>query len=273
MYRRELLRLLGALALPRSVLANGLHRRIESIGLQLYTVRDALRSAFDATLARVAAIGYREVEFAGYFGRTANEVRKSLRQAGLVAPSAHVPLDAIAAGWESVIENARSIGHRYLVVASPGAVTNIDSYRRIAERFNHAGEVAAKAGIRFAYHNHEADFSALDGILPYDVLLEMTEPKLVCFEMDFYWITRGGQNPLAYFTRWPGRFALVHAKDAGGAPPYQMEDVGAGIIDWRGIFSHEKQAGIERVFVERDDAPDAFASIAVSYGYLRDLRF
>jgi sugar phosphate isomerase/epimerase len=273
MYRRDVLRLLGALALSRSILASGSHRKINPIGLQLYTVRAALEADFDATLARVAAIGYREVEFAGYFGRTAKQVRASLQRTGLAAPSAHIPLDAIGSGWEGVIENAFAIGHRYLVVASVGNVIDIDGYRRIAERFNLAGEVAKKAGIRFGYHNHDFEFALLEGKLPYDVLLEATDPKYVCFEMDLYWITKGGQDPLTYFTRWPGRIPLVHVKDAAAAPPHHMTDVGAGMINWQRLLARGTRAGVKHFFVEQDEAPDAFASITASYAYLRDLRF
>jgi sugar phosphate isomerase/epimerase len=273
MYRRDALRLLGALALSRSIAASAPRRRIKSIGLQLYTVRAALEADFDATLARVAAIGYREVEFAGYFGRTAPQVRAILRRTELMAPSAHIPLAALDAGWEGVIENALAIGHDYLVVASGGAVTDIDGYRRIAERFNHAGEVARKAGIRLAYHNHDVEFTPLAGKLPYDVLLEATDPQYVCFEMDVYWITKGGQDPLSYFTRWPGRIPLVHVKDAARAPPHRITEVGAGMINWRRVLAGGTRAGVEHFFVEQDDAADAIASITASYAYLRDLRF
>jgi sugar phosphate isomerase/epimerase len=273
MDRRNALRLLCALTLPRCAFADSPRRRIKSIGLQLFTVRAALAARFDATLARVAAIGYREVEFAGYFGRNSRQVSASLRRAGLIAPSAHVPLDAIGADWESVIENALVIGHHYLVVASAGTVPDIDGYRRIAERFNHAGEAAKKAGIRFAYHNHDVEFVPIAGQRPYDLLLEATDPKYVCFEMDLYWITKAGGDPLSYFTRWPSRIELLHVKDADPAPPHRMADVGAGMLDWRSLLGHGTQAGVKHYFVEQDEASDPFASIATSYAYLRDLRF
>lgn len=273
MHRREALCLLGALALSRSIAAGAPRRRLRSIGLQLYTVRAALEADFDATLARVASIGYREVEFAGYFGRTAPQVRASLRRTHLGAPSAHVPLAALDAGWENIVESALAIGHRYLVIASAGDVSDIDGYRRMSERFNHAGEVARKAGIRLAYHNHDVEFRPLAGELPYDVLLEATDPRYVYFEMDLYWITRGGQDPLAYFTRWPGRFPLLHLKDAARPLPHRITEVGAGMINWRGVLAHGTDAGAEHFFVEQDDAADPMASIATSYAYLRELRF
>jgi sugar phosphate isomerase/epimerase len=273
MDRRDALRLLGALALPRGAFAGRPNGKIKSIGLQLYTVRAGLEADFDATLARVAGIGYREVEFAGYFGRSARQVSASLRRAGLSAPSAHVPLDAIGLEWESVIENALAIGHHYLVVASMGTVADLDGYRRIAERFNHAGEAAKKAGIRFGYHNHDIEFLPIAGQLPYDLLLEATDPRYVCFEMDLYWITKAGGDPLRYFARWPDRIELVHVKDAEAAPPHRMADVGAGMLDWRSLLGQGTKAGVRHFFVEQDEASDPFASITASYAYLRDLRF
>ena len=273
MHRREVLALFGALAGSSPMFAAYSRHTINPIGLQLYTVREALERNFEATLARVAAIGYREVEFAGYFGRSASEVRSSLRQTGLMAPSAHVSLEALGSSWGSVIENALAIGHRYLVVAAANAVADIDGYRRIAERFNRAGEVAAKAGIRLGYHNHAFEFTPLGGELPYDVLIEATDPKYVCFEMDVFWITQGGQNALAYLARWPGRIALLHLKDAAGTRPYRMAAVGAGVIDWRRILAEGTRSGVKHCFVEHDDAVDPYASIAASYAYLRALRF
>jgi sugar phosphate isomerase/epimerase len=264
---------LTALALPSRVFSMGANHNIGTIGLQLYTVREAMRRDFAATLVRVAAIGYREVEFADYFGNTPAQVRATLDSAGLVAPSAHVPVAAIGDRWEETLAGARTIGNRYLVVASAGGATDIDGFQRIAERFNRAGQLAAKAGIRFGYHNHDFEFTPLAGTLPYDVLLEATDPKHVCFEMDLYWITKAGLDPLTYFTRWPHRFPLVHVKDSAGPPAHRMADVGAGTIDWRRIFARATQAGVEHCFVERDDPEDAFASIAASYAYLRDLRF
>jgi sugar phosphate isomerase/epimerase len=273
MRRREALALLGALAASRSAFGELRSGRIDPIGLQLYTVRQAMETEFDSTLARVAAIGYREVEFAGYFGRTPAQVSDSLRRAGLTAPSAHIPLEATGPGWEGVLESAHRIGHRYLVVASVGGVTTIDGYRRIAERFNRAGEAASKAGIRFGYHNHDFEFAPVEGKLPYDVLLDSTDPKHVCFEMDLYWIVKGGEDPLKYFARWPGRIELVHVKDAAAPPGREIRDVGAGTTDWRRIFARGKQAGINHCFVEHDDARDPFASIAASFAYLEALRF
>src|SRR5947207_2433902 len=113
----------------------------------------------------------------------------------------------------------------------------------------------------------------VEGKLPYDVLLAETDPKLVQMEMDLYWITKGGQDPLAYFARWPGRFPLVHVKDSMGPPDNKMADVGAGTINWKHIFAQQSQAGIKHFFVEHDQPADAFASIKASCDYLKRLEF
>jgi len=141
----------------------------------------------------------------------------------------------------------------------------------VAEVFNRLGRQARAVGLRFGYHNHAFEMTPMDGQVPYDVLLQNTDADDVCFEMDLYWTVDGGQNPLAYFARYPGRFPLVHVKDrtANG----QMVDVGAGTIEWEAIFAHRKEAGIRHAFVEHDEPADPFGSLAASYAYLRALRF
>jgi sugar phosphate isomerase/epimerase len=266
---------LTTIGLPRRLVGDPRFTGLDRIGVQLYTVRDAVQRDLEGTLARVAAIGYQEVEFAGYAGRTAAEVRDAVRRAGLSAPSAHVPLAALGQGWNRVLDDAHTVGHRYLVIPwlDEKDRPNLDAYRRIADRLNRAGEAASRAGLRLAYHNHAFEFTRMENRLPYDVLLEATDPAHVLLELDLYWITKGGQDPLAYFARWPGRFRLVHVKDSAGPPEHRMADVGSGAIEWGRIFARRKQAGIEHFFVEHDDPPDPFASIAASHAYLSDLQF
>lgn len=267
--RRRFLGTLGAAALAAMLpSARGLRR----IGLQLYTVRTQLAHDFAGTLARVAAIGYREVEFAGYFGRDAREIRALLDRYGLVAPAAHVQSIA-PAEWRASLDAANVIGHRYVVVAwlPPELRRTLDDFRRLAQTLNRMAAEARAAGLEFAYHNHDYEFVPTEGRVPFDVLLAETDPHLVQVEMDLYWITKGGQDPLAYFARYPGRFPMVHVKDSMGPPDHRMVDVGAGTIDFRKIFAHGAQAGIRHYFVEHDEPPDAFASIRASYEYLRRL--
>jgi hydroxypyruvate isomerase len=265
---------LSTLALPRLARpAPSSGTSLGPIGVQLYTVRNAMQSDFEGTLARVAAIGYRQVEFAGLFGHPAAQVRSILDRLGLTAPSMHAPFESLDAGWDAVLEDAHRLGCRYVVVPSiPGALRNsLDDYRRVADKFTRGAEAAAKANLRFAYHNHDVDFAPLDRRLPFDVLMEATDPKLVGMELDIYWIVRSGQDPLRYFNRWPGRCKLVHVKDTLGTPEHHMTEVGSGIIDWPALLARARGAGVEHFLVEQDDAAEPLASIATSFSYLKEL--
>ena len=265
---------LGTLALPRSARSAELRPGIGPIGLQLYTVRKAMQSDFDGTLKRVAAVGYKEIEFAGLFGRPAAGVRRLLDGLGLSAPSMHVPYETLNEGWNAVLDDAGRLGCRYVVVPYiPDSLrTSIDDYRRAADSFTRGAEAAAKASLKFAYHNHAIDFKPLDHRLPFDVLLEATDPSLVSVELDLYWIERAGQDPRRYFNRWPGRCKLIHVKDTLGAPEHRMTEVGKGIIDWPKLLASARAAGAEHFFVEQDDAVKPFDSIAASFSYLNELQ-
>src|SRR5262249_9573631 len=192
--------------------------KIDRIGVQLYTVRDLMKNDFEGSLAKVAEIGYREVEFASYFDHAPKEIRAILDRNGLTAPAEHVGYDIVEEKWPETLEAAHIVGHSYVVCPSvPRRLQGqADGWKRVAEAFNKAGEAGQKTGIQFAYHNHAFEFEPseiLGGKLPYDVLLAQTDPKLVKMEMDLCWITVGGQDPLSYFERNPGRFPLVHVKD------------------------------------------------------------
>ena len=275
MHRRDMLRwsagavLTAALPFPRC--ARG--RTLERIGLQLYTVRAAMARDVAGTLARVAEIGYREVEFAGYFDRTPAAVKAALVNAGLDAPASHVPYETLADGWGGVLDTAAAIGHSDVLVAwiPREARPDLDGWRRVAELFNRAGERARAAGLRFGYHNHDYEFAPVEGQVPYDVLLAATDPALVTFEMDLYWTVKGGRDPLAYFASHPGRFPYVHVKDSAGPPDHRMVDLGRGTIDFAAIFARSAQAGIRHYFVEHDEPHDPFAFCRDAFRYMRAL--
>jgi sugar phosphate isomerase/epimerase len=274
--------------------AAGTAHSIDRIGLQLYTVRDAMKTDMAGTLAKVAATGYKEVEFAGYFDHSPKNIRELLDKNGLAAPSSHVGYDVVEKKWPETLEAAKVVGHSYIICpwvdekqrAEPGG------WKRAADLFNKAGEASEKAGIQFGYHNHSFEFQPADtlgGKLPYDFLLAETDPKFVTMEMDLCWISVAGKDPLAYFDKYPGRFPLVHVKDwvkdTSSNSGYQgamgqtvryggrMADVGQGSIDWKNLFAHAGEAGIKHYFVENDDPKSAFDDIKVSYKYLRELRF
>jgi sugar phosphate isomerase/epimerase len=250
--------------------------KINRIGVQLYTVRDAMKADFEGTLAKVAAIGYREVEFAGYFDHSPKDVRAVLDRNRLTSPSSHVSYEMVEKKWPETLDTAQVIGQAYVVCSSiPEAQRkDADGWKHTTELFNRAGEASQKAGIQFGYHNHDFEFAganSVDGKLPYDLLLAETDPKLVKMEMDLCWITVGGQDPLAYFNRYPGRFPLVHVKD--WTKDGHMADVGKGDIDWKRIFAQSGKAGIKHYFVEHDEPKSPFDSLRTSYNFLRDLRF
>ena len=250
--------------------------KLDRIGLQLYTVRDMMKANVEDTLAKVAGIGYKEVEFAGYFDRAPAALRATLDKLGLTSPASHIGYDAIdPAKIAATLDAANTIGNKYIIVAYlvDTQRKTLDDWRRHAERFNRAGEAAKARGLQFAYHNHDFEFVPLDGKVPYDVLLESSDPSLVKMEMDLYWITKAGSDWKAYFDRWPGRFPLVHVKDSAGAPQHEMREVGGGSIPFGTIFAQRKKGGIEHFFVEHDNPKDPIASITASYQYLKNLSF
>ena len=259
--------------------ASGGGAAIAPIGLQLYTVRDEMKRDMAATLAHVARIGYKEVEFAGYFDRTPEQVRAMLDANGLRAPSAHIPLQMIQSNPAAVIAAAKTIGHEYVIhpyVDEKSRGTTIAAWRDMARAMNDAGAQLASSGLKFGYHNHDFEFPLVEGKMPYEILVSETDPRYVVMEMDLYWATKAGQDPLAWFAKYPGRFQLVHVKDSRGAPNNEMTPVGSGTIDWKRIFAQRAQAGIQHYIVEHDSAADyaggAFASIESSYNYLSKLR-
>lgn len=283
----------ATLSLAAANRAWGAHpaNHISHVGLQLYTVREMMKQDFAGTLAKVAGVGYKEVEFAGYFGKTPKEAREILDRNGLTSPSEHVAYDVVEKQWAQTLDDAHVTGQKYIICPwiEESQRKEADGWKRAAELFNKAGEASQKADIQFGYHNHAFEFQpspALDGKMPYDFLLAETDPKLVKMEMDLCWITVGGQDPVKYFDRYPGRFPLVHVKDwkkdntesnkfsaEAGRPEVQghMADVGQGSIDWKRILGQSGKAGIKYYIVENDQPKSPIEDIRISYEYLAKL--
>ncbi|HEV2732971.1 MAG TPA: sugar phosphate isomerase/epimerase [Terriglobales bacterium] len=272
--------------------------KIDKIGLQLYTVRSEIAKDFEGSLAKVASIGYKEVELAGfkmkdgkisYFDRSPKEMRAALDRHGLSAPSTHVDYTSLnEQNFPKVIDASKIIGNQYIV--NPWIDDEVrkqpDGFKRAAATFNRAGKASKEAGMQFAYHNHWFEYIPVNGKLPYDILLEESDPNLVKMEMDLCWTMLGGQDPVKYFDQYPGRFPLVHVKDLTSIPPItaggkqdfgdsmkEMTEVGSGVIDWKRIFAQSDKAGIKHYFVEHDNPKSPFESIKTSYQYLAQLRF
>ena len=269
----------AALVMSRFSWAAAQHR-IQKIGLELYTVRFDLAKDFEGTLARVAKVGYKEVEFAGYFADLSKlnpppkRVLEILQSNGLSAPSTHVPFTAFSPeNWPRVIEASQVLGHKYIVNPSIDRelAKTADGWKRAAETFNRAGKESLRSGTQLCYHNHVEEFSPVDGQLPYDILLTQSDPKYLKMEMDLGWAHHAGADPLKYFAKYPGRFPLVHVKDFDAQG--NMTDVGRGVINWKAIFEKSGEAGIKHYFVEHDDPKSPFESIQTSFEYLEKLRF
>jgi sugar phosphate isomerase/epimerase len=265
----------GACFSPTAFDARPAVGRLNKIGLQLYTLRNEMKADFMGTLEKVAATGYKEVEFAGYFDRKPQEVKAVLDRLGLTAPSTHVPLASVQKDLDSAIETAKIIGHKFAVCPylMPNERQTLADYQKLVPIFNRAGEACKKAGIQFAYHNHDFEFAPLDGRVPFDMLLAETDPELVKIELDLYWITKAGQDPLAYFEKHPGRFPLVHVKDMDNTAKKDFTEVGRGTIAFKKIFARSNRGGIRHYFVEQDQSSSPLESIKISYDYLSKLDF
>jgi sugar phosphate isomerase/epimerase len=277
-------------AATRSWAADSAHS-ISRIGVQLYTVRDVMKTDFEGTIAKVAAAGYKEVEFAGYFDHSPKDVRAILDKNGLTAPSCHVPYSTVEKSWPEALDAAHVIGHKLIV--NPWIEVeqrnSPDGWKRAAELFNKAGEAAKKAGIQFAYHNHTFEFQpaeSLGGKLPYDYLLATCDKNLVKMELDLCWISVAAKDPITYFNQNPGRFPAVHVKDIKRLPDPKdaptaspdkeasfLTEVGSGIIPWKDLFANAGKAGIKYYFVEHDNPSDSIASIKQSYNFLHSLTY
>lgn len=251
-------------------------RRLDRIGIQLYAVRQLTQRDLPGTLARLAEIGYREVEFAGYFGRSPEQTRALLTQYKLTSPSTHIGYDQLGANWDRALDEALARGHRYVTVPwLPESARSAEASRRVADEFNRAGEAARRRGLRFAYHNHDFEFIRTGDTTPFNVLLANTDPQNVSFQLDVYWAVKAGADPLTLIRQHPTRFTMLHVKDSGGPPDHRQVDVGAGTIDFAAILRlDQSQRGvIEHVFIEHDQPADPMAFAKASFDYLSRLQY
>ena len=272
--------------LPRQASANPMGL---PIGIQLYTVREALKADAAGTLHKLHAIGFREVETAGFAGKSAKEFRGLLDAAGLSCPSAHLNFDAADLG--PIFADAHDLGATYVTSSflpsslhradSRGPLTLEDS-QRLAQVMNQVARQAKAAGLQYAYHNHNVEFGKLsEGGYGYDVLLRDTDPELVKFEADCGWMTVAGADPVTYFQRYPGRFRMIHVKDfqASGHPVTALSgperpagaELGQGSIPYERIFAAGKAAGIQHAFAEQEGpyVPSELAAAQADYDYLK----
>jgi sugar phosphate isomerase/epimerase len=269
------------------------------LGFQLYTVRQLIPDQARETLQRVAQIGYREIEGSRAFNAV---VWPLCKEFGLQPVSAHyeTPLitgnfdawkDEFMAGrptgltWEKAVDEAARAGLQYVVIPylTPAERGSLDVFRRYADQFNQAGEPVRKAGMQLCYHHHAFEFGPKEGSRPIDIFLERLDPNLVKFEMDVFWVSVGGQDPVELLRQWKGRVALIHLKDkAPGLKTHYSEDlspnayreVGLGVLDFKKILAAAYDAGVQHYFVEQDEtAEDPVESLHQSYRTLEALKF
>jgi len=259
------------------------------LGIQLYTVRNDLKSNFAGVLKKLAAMGYQEVEGGftdsgdiDFNGGPVTEFRKMLEGAGLRVPSCHFPVPNNDAEWGANIDRAHKLNLQYMLCAGPpGGTDSLDAWKRAGDFFNHLGTLCRSAAMQFAYHNHNHEFVVYDGVVAYDQLLRSTDPALVKMELDCFWMTFAGKDPVEYMHKYPGRFPLLHIKGlkAGYKPTTghfegnPFTEVGNGVIDWKRIFEAARAGGLKHYYVEQDqwDRP-SLESAAISAAYLKKLQ-
>ncbi len=286
--RRSFIKSTSLLSAGFLVAPSEFKRRKSLIGLQLYTVRDAMQKDPADTLSKVAKIGYNSVEGATYtgtqkfYGMDPSAFSKLLKENGLVMPSSHYrlgeeqPKGEIEKGtilheWDKAVDDAAEVGLKYMVCAylSVDERKGLDHYKYVADQLNIAGERCKKSGIQLCYHNHDFEFVKQDDKYPYDVLLG-ADKDLVKMEMDIYWVTKAGQDPVELFNQNPGRFPLMHLKDMDNTPQKAFTEVGNGVINFKEILKHKKKAGLQYFFVEEDKCPGSpFDSITQSISYIK----
>jgi len=276
--------------------------------LQLYTLGDLMTTDSNGTLKKLAAIGYTELESAGsnkgnYYGFKPKEFATIVKDAGLHWRSAHVGgapftmeqilkmaknaqdsarIKAMADRFKNMgkmlnlkdnhqqlADDAAEGGISYLVCSSI-PVSTLDEIKTAVDVFSKAGEACKKNGVQFAYHNHTTEFDEVEGHRPFDYILGNTDKELVKMELDLAWATKAKQDPVALFKQHPGRFPLWHVKDLDKTTQMPTE-VGAGIVDFKTVFDHVKDAGMKYFFVEQDQAPQPLQNITNSYNYLNKL--
>jgi sugar phosphate isomerase/epimerase len=259
-------------AAPRAARA-----RLTRVGLELYAVRDAMRANPERTLADVKAMGYDDVELLwsfGNFGRTSAQVKATLAQVGLRAPSAHIAPEILLKDWARSLDDARLIGHEYLIVPSLPAETDtsLDAWKVWADHFNVAGAAARTAGIWLAFHNEPGHQKPLGGQVPYDVFVARTDPAFVRLQLDVGNMTMGGGDPMQYLARHPDRYHSFHVKDIAADRTHDVE-LGHGIVNVKALLAAIPDLAHKPVYVEQEGTDDAMGAARRDCAYLRALEF
>ncbi len=254
----------------KSAAAVAVDKKSFGVGLQLYTIRDAMTADVLGSLKKISDLGYKTVELANYadgkfYGYAPAEFKKIVADLGMDIISSHASVEATGITTENaqkMADDHAALGVKYCVqpwVNEPDR--NIESYKRMIGDWNEVGKIMKSVGIQFGYHNHNFEFATVDGIVPfYDIYMPEMDPELITMELDMYWATKAGQDPVEMFNKYPGRFQLFHFKDMSqeSDPFYEVikddiTSVGAGLIDFKRIWDARETAGMKYMFVEDDN--------------------
>lgn len=258
-------------------------RKLRPFGIQLYMVREDMKKDSAGTLNKLGKMGYTQIESFGgdsgiFWGKTNKEFREMAIQNGLNLVSSHYAGDA--KGYEETASQAAEIGMKYLIYPWKGPQKSIDDFKRIADEFNGYGAICKKYGLRFAYHPHDYPYKKVDGQLPIDVLLDHTDPELVDFEMDIYYVVTEGLDPEHYIRKYKPRFRLCHMRDVmkvrlpAGSKEESACDLGDGIINYKQLLMTALDDGMHYFFVEQSRLfhETALQSAGLNADYLEHLR-
>jgi sugar phosphate isomerase/epimerase len=275
--RREFLRISAAgslsMLLMNPLAANAdvaSDRKKFGVGLQLYTIRDAMNADVKGSLKKVSDLGYKNLELASFsdgkfYGYKPSEFRKIVSDLGMTALSSHAAVESTGITTENAKRMADAhaeLGVKYCIQPWVNEEDRtIDKYKKMIADWNKVGEIMKNAGIQFGYHNHNFEFRPVDGKVPYyDIFMPEMDAKLITMELDLFWATKAGQDPVEMFKKYPGRFQLFHMKDmrTKQAPFYDVVkddicEVGDGVIDFKRILAAKKTAGMKYLFVEDDN--------------------
>ncbi len=273
----------GSLIIPS--LMSSTKEKTKEIGLQIYSVRDQLAIDLEGTLQQIAKTGYKWIELADYndgkfYGKSPAEFKKITDDLGMDLISSHTGIEIKGidmSNAEKLADAHAELGVKYII--KPWLVeerrVSADSYKQVADELNKIGDLMKERGLQFGYHNHNFEFQTVDGQIPYDILLSNTDKDLVIFEIDLYWIKKGGKDALEYFNKYPGRFELYHLKDMDNTEEAYYTEVGSGIIDFKEIFAHKDLAQMKYFFVEIDECRNhsSLESVKISFDYLNNCDF
>lgn len=276
---------------------------VKEFGLQLWTVKEDLAKDTKGVLKSLASYGYKQIEsFQGdkgvFWGMTAKDFKSYMDELGMTIVSTHCNPDytmkkETEKEFGKLVDDAASIGMKYLINPFLGSLKTADEWKKAAEGLNRQGEMAAKAGLKVGYHNHHFEFKKFaDGTCPEQILLEGTDPKLVDFELDLYWVVKAGEDPEAWFSKYKERFRLCHIKDLYKedkmkeleAKEKPTDDfwpiggstiVGLGRIDFPKILSSAKANGMQYYIVEQErfDGTTPLKAVETDAEYMKKLVF